>query len=130
MSQKSVEPLSVQSDTFRFSMPPGWALQVSPAGVSFLGPRGEEVTLSSRPVKAEAREAPQESDVPVRRKDLKPANSAISVELTAEGPRPEVVLNFHGPAESRQALADLQEALRRIEWFPPRKGGRRRWKIW
>ena len=128
MTRKSVPPLTSESDTFKFSMPPGWALQVSPSGVVFLGPLGEEVTLSASPLKGEARVAPQKAEAPVRREESKSSDGRLVAELVADGPPPRVTLHFTGPAESRSSLDDLEKALRQIEWFPPQQ--KRRRKLW
>ena len=121
--------VGIASDTHRFTMPPEWAIEVSSRGVVFLGPEGEEVTVSSSPLNLPSRKQPAAVGSTVQRREVTGPGGQPILEIATRGPSPEVIFRCASPKGNTQALDRLAKALERIEWFPPAKP-RPWWRVW
>jgi len=121
--------IGMRSDSYRLTLPPEWALEVSKQGVRFLGPAGEVLTVSSSPLDLPSRLEPLVTGSEVSQTESREIDGTLTVEFVARGPRPQVTLRCTSPAGKTVALEGLAKSLDAVEWFPPRVR-KAWWRFW
>jgi hypothetical protein len=130
MTAKATRGIELRSDTHRVELPPEWALQVSQDGAVFLGPNGEQVTVSAVPLPSASRIEPLMRDSSVSREETRATENRLAYDLVVRGPAPELRLHCRSEKGDTAALQRLSEALQHIEWYPPQAKTRPWWRFW